>query len=420
MRLLYVCNDFGIPPDGTKGPSIHLRSITAALAAAGCEVRLLSPKAGPGPGHPVVRLLPPGCPPADESARLLRDYMTPRGLGDALAREIRPLLYNAWALDEARRALADRPVDVVLERLSLFSHLGLDLAEALDVPLVVEVNAILTDEARRYRALQRIELAETIERRVLERAAALLVVSRQLADQLAQRGVERDKIVVIPNGADVEHFDAAPPPDACRAALGLAGRFVVGFVGSLKVWHGADVLVEAFAKLHAVDSAARLLIVGAGPQEPSLRTQAAELSLGESAVFTGAVSHEQVPAMVRAMDVAVAPYVSIEGFCFSPIKLFEYMAAGACVVASRIGQIDEVVEHARNGLLCSPGNATHLFGALDLLRTSPNLRRRLAECGRETVRTKFTWAHTARRVLDVIGPLVAARAAASSFQAATS
>jgi glycosyltransferase involved in cell wall biosynthesis len=412
MRLLYICSDFGIPPDGTKGPSIHLRSITRGLAEAGAEVLLLSPKDGPGGDHPAQRLLPPGCPPADQDAKLLKEWMTQRGYGDALAKELRPLLYNAWAPDQALRELRRRPVDVIVERLSLFGHVGLDLSQALEAPLVVEVNALLSEEARRFRSLLLVELAQRIERRVLEAAAAVLVVSAQLAEQLVAIGVERQKIHVVPNGADLEVFETQAARAECRSEWGLpAEAFVTAFVGSLKVWHGADVLVDAFAEFSSEDPNARLLIVGAGPTEAALREQAAALGLAERVVFTGAVPHERVARCLKAADVAVAPYRPMDDFYFSPIKLFEYMAAGVCVVASRLGQIEEVIEDEVQGLLCVPGDARDLCAKLVRLRRAPELRERLAAAAGRLVRERYTWRHAAEGVLNAVTQCLGAGAA---------
>lgn len=403
MRLLYVCSDFGIPPNGTKGPSIHLRSITRAICETGHEVFLLSPNEGPDDDHPARRLLPAGCKPADRDAKMLRRWMNARGLDDTLAREFRPLFYNAWVPERALAALKEQPVDAIFERLSLFSHVGIDLADACGKPLIVEVNAVLTEEAARYRALQHVELAREIEQRVFHRADALLTVSAQLADRLVDRGVKPDRIHVIPNGVDLKRFTNLPPRESCRAALGLTGAFVVGFVGSLKVWHGADVLVDAFARIAEVDPTARLLIVGTGPMEEQLRVQTRGLGIEQCVTLTGAVPHDRVPHHLAAMDVATAPYKPIHGFYFSPIKLFEYMAAGACAVASRAGQIEEIIEDGVNGLLCNPGDSQDLYRCLSRLHATPAWRQELTVAAHRTVRERFTWQHAAQKTLDVVG-----------------
>ncbi len=402
MRLLYLCSDFGITPSGTKGASVHLREITRALSDAGHEVLLLSPKDGPDESHPVERVLPPGCPLTDKAVKPLKRYLAQRELGTDVAKELRPLLYNTWVTDPALEALAERPPDLILERLSLFGHVGLDLSEKLDVPLVVEVNAPLSEEATQYRSLQMKELALEIEQRVLNRADAVVVVSKALAHRLARRGLDPRKVHVVPNGADVSRFAGAPSREVCRQALGIDNRFVVGFVGSLKEWHGVDVLLEAFGMLHQEDGSARLLIAGKGPAEERLREQAAVAGLGDAVTFTGAVPHDRVPTLLRAMDVAVAPFRSMPGFYFSPIKLFEYMAAATCVVASRVGQIAEVVEDGVNGVLVHPDDEQDLFQKLRELRDSPERRLSLGADGLKTVQQQYTWSRAADALTQVM------------------
>lgn len=418
MRLLYVCSDFGIPLSGTKGASIHLRAITRALSDLGHEVLLLSPKKTPaemtaaGGGsrdHPARALLPGGCPPAEQTGRLLKGWLQDRGLRDSVARELRHLIYNAWVHDPALEVLRPDPPDAIVERLSLFGHVGIDLADALNVPLITEVNAPLAEEARAFRSLQLTELASEIEQRVLSRADAIIAVSAVLADHLAAAGVSRRKLHVIPNGVDVALFDGAASREVCRARLDFEDEFVVGFAGSLKDWHGVDVLLAAFALLRRDDPSTRLLIVGTGPGEAHLRKTAAEMNGGESVIFTGAVPHDRVPELLQAMDVAVAPFHQTDSFYFSPVKLFEYMVSGTCVVASRLGQIAEVVQDGVNGLLCAPSDEQDLCAVLKKARRSPDLRRRLGLQAAQTVRAQYTWSHTARATASVIEAVVKGR-----------
>ena len=116
-----------------------------------------------------------------------------------------------------------------------------------------------------------------------------------------------------------------------------------------------------------------------------------------------------VPAWLRAMDVAVAPFLPMEGFYFSPIKLFEYMAAGTCVIASRLGQVRDVIEHEVNGLLCQPGDPHDLHQTLRRVRQSADARRNLSSRALQTVRERFTWTRAADTTSHVIREVLAAR-----------
>jgi glycosyltransferase involved in cell wall biosynthesis len=178
---------------------------------------------------------------------------------------------------------------------------------------------------------------------------------------------------------------------------------MVGFVGSLKPWHGLPILVEAFARLHRTDMNTRLRIVGDGPERRRLENDLDAHGVRHAAVLTGAVAPAEVPGLLASMDVAVAPYPAGDHCYFSPLKVYEYMAAGLPVVASRIGQLVEVIRDDINGLLCHPGDAVDFAGAFIRLRSEPALRSRLGTAARATVATRHTWAEVARRILDFAG-----------------
>lgn len=402
MRLLYVCSDFGIKPNGVKGASIHLRAITRGLSNLGHDVRVLSPHAGPGDDHPASPLFEHEATEAVRHAKMVKRWLRDRAYDDAAGNAVRPLIYNAMIVEPALSALGTWRPDVVVERLSLYGHVGADIAAALQVPHIIEVNAILSEEARAYRSLEFSQLAESIERRTLQQADAVIAVSETLAERIALLDVPRSHIHVVPNGYDPQLFEGLPSRIECGEEFGVNSGFVVGFSGSLKPWHGVDILIDAFARLSERVPSSHLLIVGTGPMEAQLREQASRLPNRNSVVFTGALSHGEVPRALRAMDVAVAPFRSQEHFYFSPIKLFEYMASGACVVASRLGQICDVIEDGGDGLLCEPDSVEALTEKLIRLSTSAEMRHRLASRAARRVHERFTWGHAARRTEDVI------------------
>ena len=147
----------------------------------------------------------------------------------------------------------------------------------------------------------------------------------------------------------------------------------------------------------------RFVFVGSG----SLRERAEEILKSEIAtrrvIFTGAVEHERVPALLDACDILVAPHVPLadgSDFFGSPTKIFEYMAMGKAIVASRLGQIGEVLSDEETALLVEPGNIGQLTAALVRVAETPELRERLGPNAREAAVRKHTWGHNARRVLE--------------------
>nr|MDQ3553406.1 glycosyltransferase family 4 protein [Chloroflexota bacterium] len=230
-------------------------------------------------------------------------------------------------------------------------------------------------------------------------------VSSALASWLEGQGVAPSRIMVVPNGVDPERFDTSAMTDERRAAtrlrLGLPDRPVVGFVGTLKPWHDVAALLHAVALLRKGGTDVSLLLVGDGPERPALEALAGELDLSRDIVFVGAVPHEAVVDLLSVMDVAVAPYREQEGFYFSPLKLFEYLAAGLPVVSARLGDIAHCVHDDTGGWTYAPGDVSDLaHTVLAALRDAPEAARR-ADLGRRHVLADHTWRHVAERVLGV-------------------
>jgi glycosyltransferase involved in cell wall biosynthesis len=187
--------------------------------------------------------------------------------------------------------------------------------------------------------------------------------------------------------------------------LNLENRFVIGFVGSFKPWHGADFLLSAFEDFHHLEPSSHLLLIGDGPLKSSLQERARQAGLEKAVTFTGVVAHEDIPRYLATMDVAVAPYPAVGDFYYSPLKLFEYMAAGRAVVASRVGQVAQVITQRVNGLLYEPGHRDDLVNCLRQLRESSALRLELGKNARRASR-EFTWEQNAARVVEWIEPTV--------------
>src|SRR5204863_8855910 len=199
---------------------------------------------------------------------------------------------------------------------------------------------------------------------------------------------------VVPNGVNPDRFAPNQKPSLPTAAESLT----VGFAGSMKPWHGLENLLEAFARLHQRLPASRLLLVGDGSGREPLAAAASARGLGKAVQFTGAVPANEVPGLLASMDVAVAPYPNLPNFYFSPLKVYEYMAAGLPVVVSNIGQLGKLINHGVNGLLVPAGDAGALAHALVRLRNEPLLRARLGEAARACILHEHTWEKVVDRI----------------------
>ena len=145
-------------------------------------------------------------------------------------------------------------------------------------------------------------------------------------------------------------------------AFGLPpGGVLLGFTGSIRPWHGLDIAIAALAEL---PERIELVVAGDGPVRVQLEQQALALGVGHRVRWLGALAHERVPQMLAACDLALAPYPELPNFGFSPLKLYEYLAAGVPVVASDIGQIRHALSGGRWGRLVPPGDASALAAAV--------------------------------------------------------
>jgi glycosyltransferase involved in cell wall biosynthesis len=277
----------------------------------------------------------------------------------------------------------------------------MEFSRAAHVPGFLEVNAPLIEEQAGHRGLIDRAGAESSAARALHAAAAVLAVSEEMAGYLESRyPFTRGRVQVVSNGVNPDRF----PENRKPACPGSPGSFTVGFLGTLKPWHGLPVLVEAFARLCRPGLETRLLLVGDGPERRRLEDDLAARGLLSSARFTGAVSHGEVPGLLASMDVAAAPYPRSDFFYFSPLKVYEYMAAGLAVAASRIGEVERLIQDGHNGLLCPAGDPQALAGALERLRADAELRSRLGRAARRTVLEHHTWQAVARRILALARP----------------
>jgi len=184
---------------------------------------------------------------------------------------------------------------------------------------------------------------------------------------------------------------------------------VIGFVGSFSSFHGIEVLKQVVAGLCPREPRARFLFVGEGTRSGDLR-EFCRRSGHESRVrFTGHVAREHVPALMAATDILVAPYAREAFFYFSPIKLFEYMSCGKAVVATRIGQIADVVEDGQTGLLYDPDDTDGLIDRLAALIRDPELRTAMGRRARAAVESDYSWTANATKVAALLEGAVARR-----------
>ncbi|MDE2007334.1 MAG: glycosyltransferase, partial [Rhodospirillales bacterium] len=364
MRLLYFNPDRGIPVLGDKGASVHVRAFVAAARNLGHEVALVCATRGEGnpPPDALVIELAPDIAPAALEALAAERGVGPAFLADPVARrELARIAHDrilAHAVPAALARAGFRP-QIMYERHALFHSSGVAIARALDLPRVLEVNAPLIAEQRRFRGLVFEDAARAAEAASYRGADAILAVSEAVAAQIRPvlGAADATRVRVVPNGVDTQRFRPGAGRKEMRGRLGLGDAPTIGFFGSFKPWHGVDLLLETFRALAAIRPEARLIAVGEGPEHAAFRDGIAASRLRERTILPGRVPHAAIPAWLAACDLTIAPYMPQPGFYFSPLKVVESLAAGRPVVAPALGQIPDLIEDGRNGRLYRPGDS---------------------------------------------------------------
>lgn len=360
------------------GQLVHVEELVGALRRRGHEVTVLAP--------PLY---------AD------RPFGAAGGIVDHLKRALPAAVYELLELGYGllaalRLVLAVRRLrpDLVYERYSLHTPAGA-VARALGrVPLLLEVNAPLAEERARFDGLALPRLARAVERVIWRGADRVLVVTEVLASRVRAAGVPADRVIVTPNGVDLERLAAAPPEGEARRRLGLEGRLVLGFVGFVKAWHGLAPVLDWLAR--APYPEAVLVVAGDGPALPELRRRVAALELGERVRFLGVVPREDIAGVIRCFDIALQPAVVDYA---SPLKLVEYMALGRAILAPDAANIREVLTHGESAWLIGPDG---LAEGLDRLAGDPALRARLGAAAQAAVEARaLTWDANARRIEEL-------------------
>lgn len=313
--------------------------------------------------------------------------------------ELSEMCYNVlalWRLQRTHRRL--RP-DLIYERYNLFMIAGVLCARLHRTPIFLEVNSPLARERAAFGGLAFARMSAWLERRTWCAADLVLPVSQVLAEIVRQAGVPPERIVVIPNGIDDENLQC-PSGDDAKRALGLSGKTVLGFVGFVREWHGLDGVLDLLTDSRCPPDL-HLLVVGDGPALPALKSRAERLGIAPRVTFAGLVDRGQLARHLAAFDIALQPRAV--GYA-SPLKLFEYMAAGKAIVAPNQANIREILVDGETGLLFDCGDgAAFRQAVLDLARETP-LRERLGvEARRAILDRGYTWANSARRIGELYG-----------------
>ena len=389
MRILHVL-DHSLPLH--SGYAFRTRAIVKAQLAMGWEVACLTgPRQGrEGPDPEVIDGITFYRTPAVEPAPApLGEWREIRALSDRLDK-----LIEEWRPDQLH---AHSPVLTALGALPVAKRRGL--------PLVYEIRAFWEDASvgngTGREGSARYRLTRLIETYAARRADAVAVICEGLKQDLIRRGIDAEKIIVSPNGVDMELFGRPPAADAGFAkSLGLEDADTVGFIGSFYDYEGLDDLIAAMPLLLARRPKAQLLLVGGGPREEALKAQAAASPAGERIRFVGRVPHEEVERYYALIDILAYPRKAMRlTELVTPLKPLEAMAQRKLVVASNVGGHRELIEDGVTGTLFPAGDPQAIADARDTLFANRPLWEQRRDTARAFVERDRNWSSNISRYI---------------------
>jgi glycosyltransferase involved in cell wall biosynthesis len=231
----------------------------------------------------------------------------------------------------------------------------------------------------------------SMEERLIHRADRIVAYSRGIKRWLvADRGLEEDKITVIPPHVDTAMFHPNLDPTRVRNKYGLGSSPVLMYVGVFNHSRGMDVLVEALQRTRSEMGDVKLMLIG--PQHRSiapyirdLRERIHALGLDDDVLFTGYVPFQEVPEYITAADVCVVPHRRNFTYEISPpVKILEYMASQKPIVTTDVGIRDFIVP-GETGLIVEPDDPLDLAEAINYLLKNPSFAREIARNARQFV-----------------------------------
>lgn len=329
------------------------------------------------------------------------------------------ILYSWWLIFLLKR---DIDADFIYQRYSGESFCGARLARIHKIPFVLEFNSSEVWKIKNWshgkgkfkyliRRYLQLPITERIEKYNLQTASLIVVVSKSLKENLMAEGVPGEKILVNPNGVDLDRFNGVDAA-AMREKYQFEDKFVFGFIGTFGEWHGVlelgKAIVDFYNRFPEHRDKTRFLIIGEGKLYKAFREIIAQSPCPDYVVCTGKTRQHDSPALLMACDAFLSPHIqNPDGTKFfgSPTKLFEYMACGKPIIASDLDQIGDILTHNQTALLCPPGDIKTLSDTMNYLLENPSEGEKLGTEARNLVATEYQWEHHVRRILGSIKKL---------------
>lgn len=392
MRIYYASGNILVSPAALQGAATQIEGFTSALTEAGhtvtvdlCGDRVLYPHMKNRPWLKWIK----------ENVGI--SWLAYEGMQ----------MLNNWRVARRLRRLNRGDFDLLWQRYELFTTAYSRWAERAGIPSALFFDAPLLVEREQYGRLWLKRRAIAVLRHNVARSDLLVAISRPVAEHVRSTVGDPDlPIHIMPNGfpTQIAEADSEEVERIRKRYFGPFSGPIIGFVGSIKPWHRVDYLIEAAAVLARQRTDFRVLIVGDGPDLPKQRELIARLGLSDIVKTTGMIPFRHIAPYLHGMDIGVMPDSNLYG---SPMKISEYMAGGAAVVAPDIQPIRELCEHGKTGMLFPKGSVPALTECLRALLARPEGLARLKANARHHALTTCSWQARVAQLHDVLGPIVA-------------
>lgn len=359
-------------------------------------------------GHQVDILSPPGVDPFDSQSTIPADQGS--GVERGWSRfwkvissklpaplfELAEIFYNLPAYFRLRTALRRKDYDLLYERYATYLFAGGLAARGAGCRLLLEINGLTVVEDRN-RAQRFSRLCRYVEKWVLGKCDCAHVVSSYLAESVVKSGFSPQRLVVVPNGFDVNRISINESRDSMRERFKFQDCIVVGFAGWFVPWDRLDLLFDVFGQLYQRNKNLRLCLVGEGEVARDIMSSEKFSHLDDSIVITGAVPRSHVYDHIQMFDIGVLPHSNLFG---SPMVMFEMMGLKVPIVAPRLPPLEDVLIDRNTALMFDALDKRDLEDCISKLIEEPRLRQRLAHNAFSDLQTQYSWKKTAARILD--------------------
>ncbi len=317
--------------------------------------------------------------------------------------------------------LQGRYFDVMYTRNPGIGLLGLLIKRIYGSKLVLELNGLVSEDWGVEKkvpgingVLQKAQMKfeDSLEIFVAKKADAVVTVTQGIKDILIERGLDENKVNVIPNGANIDLFKPIENPtvlNRLRIKYNINDNApIIMFLGSIESYQGIEYLINGAPSVLKTIPNTMFLIVGDGQAKDELIELTKKIGVSDKFIFTGIIPYEDVPLYINLAEVCVAPFILSRNdrIGLSPLKVYEYLACKKPVIASNIKNVADLLKSSNSGISVKPEDSDELANSIIKLLKDELLRKEMGRNGREFVVNNYSWKRAAIKTAQIFEKLL--------------